>query len=201
MPIVPKGPDWYRRPELALAGLFQATMRGELGNQRGLRLFRAVVLAVDDIGGRLQNPNAVGSVESLMHDGTRRKFTALVGPTNPRGSIKARILSDGLDRLSGDDAVRVFWPLFSDERLSMPIAPGEHVYIIFEDEMTEHGLWISRVSGHDNPNVFVGASSYIEPSRPSSGVDFFDGNEASYDKTDENASLAPSINSAELFDG
>ena len=49
--------DWFRRPELILADLVKSHAIGKSN-----RIFyRATVLAVDEIGGRLQNEDGNGS--------------------------------------------------------------------------------------------------------------------------------------------
>jgi len=115
--------------------------------------------------------------------------------------VKARVLTDGLDRLVADEDLRVFWPMFPQDQLAMPISPGEHVYVVFEDEGFTHGLWISRVPGQDSANVFIGADSYTAPSAPGSAMDSFEPNDPEYDRTDEHAGLAPPIDSTAFFDG
>ena len=188
-----QGSDWFRRPELILSDLIRSHARED---SRVRHYRRAVVVAIDHEGGRLQNDGGDGSVS----DGNGKTFRALIGPENPRGSVKARVLTDGLDRLLSDDDLRVFWPMFPQDQFSIPISPGEHVYVIFEDEGFDHGLWISRVSGHDSANTFVGRSSYTAPSSPSSAMDSFEPNEPEYDTSDEHASLAPAVDPTSLFD-
>lgn len=148
----------FKRPEIILQDLLRKFAKGQISdnNVTNSRFFlRATVLAVDSVGGRLSNPSGQGSISS-----GNKSFNAITGPTNPAGSIKARILSKGLDRFIEEKESRIFWPFFPQDHLSLPIKPGEHVYIMFEDEYLEHGLWFCRISGHDDPNFFMGQDSY-----------------------------------------
>lgn len=192
------GADWYRRPELVLAELIRSRARGD---DRTRHYRRAVVVAVDLQGGLLQNESGAGSVVVRDRDGGSKTYPALTGVDNPRGSVKARILTDGFDRLLADEDLRVFWPMFPQDQLAVPISPGEHVYVVFEDEGTSHGLWMSRVSGHDSANSFRGTDSYSAPSAQKSGMDFFEPNDPEYDRTDEHAGLAPPVDSTSFFEG
>lgn len=194
---MPRGSDWFRRPEIILAELLQKEARGEV--PRHYR--RAVILAVDPTGGKLQNPSGAGTLAVTGRDGKRREFPALSGVENPRGAVKARILTDGLDRLIDDADLRVYWPMFPQDQFGTPISPGEHVYVVFEGEGTTHGLWLSRVPGQDSANSFAGTDSYTAPSAPMSAMDFFEPNEPEYNRTDEAAGLAPPTDSTSFFGG
>lgn len=196
---MPRGIDWYRRPELILGDLLVRAARGEHGAAR--HYHRAAVLAVDFVGGLLQNRDGSGGISVVDRTGRSRRYDAIVGPDNPRGSIKARVLTDGLDRLLDDADVRVFWPLLSSDQLSSPVSPGEHVYVVFEGEGLDHGIWLSRVSGQDSANSFRGTDSYTAPSAPRSGMDSFEPNAPEYDTTDEHAALSPSRSGMSFFDG
>src|SRR3990167_1916861 len=121
-------------------------------------LYRAIVVAVDVEGGKLENPDGSGGVKHNV-DGKKFDVDARVGPKNPPNSIKARILSDGLDKFSTDENLRVFWPFFP-ENISIPIKPGEHVYVTFEDSHQLHGLWITKVPGHVGMNYAPGKNFY-----------------------------------------
>ncbi len=197
MPTGNRGPDWYRRPELILSELLQGAARGDSAIRH---YYRAVVLAVDLDGGLLQNEAGVGGISFLDRDGQTRKFPALTGPDNPRGSVKARVLSDGLDRLVDDDDTRVFWPMFPQDQIGTPISPGEHVYVVFDGDELNHGLWLSRVPGHDSANSFRGEDSYTAPSAQQSAMDFFEPNEPEYQRTDSHAGLAPPSDPNSFFE-
>ena len=193
-----RGPDWYRHPELILADLIRSHARSD-GRERHYR--RAAVVAVDLEGGLLQNESGSGSVVVRSRDGRTKTYPAIPGVNSPRGSIKARILTDGLDRLLADEDLRVFWPLFPQDQFAVPISPGEHVYVVFEDEGLVHGLWVSRVPGQDSANSFRGTDSYSAPSSPGSAMDSFEPNDPEYDRSDEHAGLAPPIDSTSFFEG
>lgn len=150
-----------RRPEIFLAELLKKAARGQLfdSNSNVQTFFRAQVLAVDVEGGKLENPDGAGSLVAL--DGnSRREFVANIGPSNPRNSIKARVMNGGFDGFLSDDELRVFWPLFQSEHMSIPIKPGEYAYVMFEDSDFDHGLWVCRISGHEGANVARGIDSF-----------------------------------------
>jgi hypothetical protein len=188
--------DWYRRPETILADLLKEHARGKPAD-RSVR--RALVLAVDHEGGKLQNPNGSGEYESAWPGRKSQKLKALVGPPNPRGAIKGRILTDGLDRLRDDSDVRVFWPMFPPDQIGIPVVPGEHVYVMFEGEGLDNGFWLSRVPGHEGAGAYVGNQSYTAPSAPGSAMDSFEPNDAEYPKTEEHASMAPGKSAMDNF--
>ncbi len=194
------GLDWYRRPELIMADLI---MRAATGEDRASRHYhRAVVLAVDLDGGMLQNENGGGSVDVVIENGTTKTYSAIVGPASPRGSIKARVLTDGLDRLLDDNELRVFWPMFPYDQIGIPISAGEHVYVVFEGNGGfDHGLWMSRVSGHDSANSFQGVDSYTAPSYKKSAMDSFEPNQPEYDLTDEGAGMTSPVSAMSFFNG
>lgn len=194
-----RGADWYRRPELILGDLLLRAARGEIGAAK--HYHRAVVLAVDLEGGLLQNKDGTGGMDVMDRAGQTKHYDAIIGPENPRGSVKARILTDGLDRLLDDADLRVFWPMLPHDQLAIPISPGEHVYVVFEGEGMDHGIWLSRVSGQDSANSFKGTDSYTAPSAPQTGMDSFEPNEAEYDTSDEHAALVPPPNGMTFFDG
>ncbi len=150
----------FRRPELFLADLVTASARGDLlDRSENTRIFyRATVLAVDVLGGQLENPLGSGGVSHVI-DKKTVSYRSIIGPENPKNSIKARIVNDGFDQFMGDDLVRTFWPFFSEHDI-VPIKPGEHVYVLFEDQDFQHGLWLTKVPGHHNANYFKGESSY-----------------------------------------
>lgn len=193
-----RGSDWYRRPGMILAEIIQ---KAAIGDERPAHYHRATVLAVDHKGGQLQNPEASGGMTVRDRDGRTRTFPAMTGPANPKGSVKARILTDGLDRLIADEDLRVFWPMLPQDQIGIPVSPGEHVYVVFEGEGLEHGLWISRVSGHESANSYKGSDSYSEPSAQRSAMDYFEPNEPEYQKTDEHAGLAPPDDATRFFKG
>ena len=134
-------------------------------------LHRALVIAVDLDGGKLENPTGAGETSNVI-DGKTITVKATVGPVNPPNSVKARVMTDGFDQFTGDAGLRVFWPFFP-EHISLPIKPGEHTYVIFEGTGYEHGLWVTKVPGHDNVNIFMGSDAY-KPQDPSLSEKFDD---------------------------
>lgn len=163
MPTRHRYNDFFHRPEVFFAELMQKYVRGEfMERTEGTRVFhRALVVAVDVVGGRLENisPTDNDKVQHTLPNGQTVTVPANVGPTNPRNSIKARVLTDGQDQFYGDSKLRVFWP-FMPEHFSVPIKPGEHAYVMFEDTGMTHGLWFGKVSGHEGLNFFPGIDSY-----------------------------------------
>lgn len=191
--------DWHRRPELALANVIERAFRDDFEQKR--TYYRAVVVAVDLDGGLLQNPDGAGEFVVPLRDGSTRKYKALIGPNNPRGSVKARILTDGLDRLLGDNELKVYWPMFPQDLSGTPISPGEHVFVLFEEnDSAETGLWVSRVAGHESANSFEGKNSYTAPSSQQSSMDKFEENPPEYQRDENYASLAPSNGAMTSFE-
>jgi hypothetical protein len=187
--------DWYRRPEQILAELIDKTARGEKERSQ----YRAVVIAVDLDGGKLQNPDGSGELIVKGRDGKSRSFKALIGPPNPRGSVKARILTDAFDALLEDQDLRVFWPMFPQDLSGTPATPGEHVYVMFEDVGMAHGIWITRVAGHESANSADGTESYTAPSAPQTAMDSFEDNGPEYARDDDSAGLAPTRGAMTAF--
>lgn len=146
-----------RRPEILLNEFLRKGVRGLFKQKTDgtIFLYRAVVLAVDEQGGKLENPDGNGSVPHLI-DGKQENVQAREGPENPKNSVRARIITDGADKFSLDTRVKVYWPMFDMQT----IKPGEHVYVTFEDEGKQHGLWISKVAGHDDMNFSPGEEQY-----------------------------------------
>ena len=175
-----------RRPEIILSDLLKSAARGEvLTTDHNPRiLHRAVVLAVDVEGGLLENETGTGSIVVVDRSGRRKDYPASIGPVNPRGSIRARILTRARDRLEDDDQTDVYWPVFSAEQLALPVSVGEHVYVLFEDEDFGHGLWLSRVAGQDAANSFEGKTSYTLPTTRPSATDMFVDRPARYPQDD-----------------
>lgn len=157
---MPESWDKFRRPEILVGEFLRKGVQSKF-LERGENvpvLYRALVVAVDVEGGRLENPAGEGTVSHLI-DNRAIETPATVGPSNPRNSLKARILSGGFDQFIHDNRLRVFWPFFPDH-LAPPVKPGEHVYVAFEDPDFQHGLWFSKVSGHEGANFVRGESTY-----------------------------------------
>lgn len=158
----------WRRPEMFLAELLNKSVRGELSDksENPQLWYRALVVAVDVEGGKLENPKGQGVV-SHMFNGKNVDIPARLGPVNPRNSIKARLITGEFDQFVDDDDLKVYWPMMG-EHDSIPIKPDEHVYVTFEDRNFNHGLWFGKVAGHENVNFFRGQDSFTLNSEDSS---------------------------------
>lgn len=143
--------DRLRRPEILFLDFIRKGAKGAfLERGEGLRIiYRAEVVAVDSEGGKIENPEGKGSISIVNSAGKSVKIDARVGPSNPKDSIKARILTDGHDKFANDENLKVFWP-FLPESVTVPIAVGDKVMVLFEDEAQTHGLWIAKVPGTVN---------------------------------------------------
>lgn len=152
--------DKFRRPEILFQEILRKGAQGAYKEQdeNSRFLFRALVLAVDVQGGQLENPDASGGVSHNI-DGKKFEVAARLGPLNPPNSVKARVLTDGQDKFLPDERLRVFWPFFP-ESISVPVKPGEHVYVLFEDTRMQHGLWVAKVPGHSGVNYSPGREHY-----------------------------------------
>jgi hypothetical protein len=153
----------FRRPEMILSELIKKYARGEVAEEGGSTrfMYRAVVLAVDEEGGRLSGPQRnAARVEGVGLDGRVRSYGTILGPVNPRNSAKVVVIDSGHDSFYSEDDARVVWPMFPPDQISMPVSPGEHVYVVFEDASFGHGLWMFRVSGHDSANFMPGSEYY-----------------------------------------
>lgn len=200
----PLSRDRFRRPELFFQELLRKSAEGKLREKDDLQqfLFRALVIAVDVYGGKLENEKGQGS---LSHDVNGKKYSvsARIGPENPPNSIKARILTDGEDKFTTDENLRIFWPFFP-ENISVPIKPGEHVYVMFEDTQKMHGLWVAKVPGHVGVNYAPGSDFYKQTqSAPLSGM--FDdtrslnNDEKKFDKDEDAAEIKSGNKLSSLF--
>lgn len=128
---------------------------------------RALVVAVDVEGGKLQNPGGSGELTHVIN-GRPVKIKAIDGPANPRNSIKARILTDGYDQFFDDDSLRIFYPM----QESATIKPGEHAIVMFEDSDT--GWWYGRVPGHEGANISLGEKAFSKAGQDSLAAKFPD---------------------------
>lgn len=180
----------FRRPEMFLAELLNKSVRGELSDkEENPRLwYRALVVAVDVEGGKLENPDGDGVVTHLIN-GKSVDTPARLGPVNPRNSIKARLITDEFDQFVEDSDLKIYWPMMG-EHDAIPIKPGEHVYTTFEDRDFKHGLWFGKVAGHENVNFFRGQDSFTlnqESSRLASKFDDSPKSEVKVANTDADA--------------
>src|SRR4051812_44851416 len=128
---MPQSKERFRRPEIYFRDLLRMSGQGRFLSREEIVpfLYRATVVAVDVMGGKLENPDGSGTVTHVFED-KKLDVQAIVGVENPRNSIKARILTDGFDQFISDDRLRIFWP-FYPEHVSIPVKPGEHVYVTF----------------------------------------------------------------------
>lgn len=152
--------DRWKRPETFFYELIKDGSRNDFvrREENSKVFYRALVVAVDVFGGKLENETGDGSILTEIN-GEEIELQANIGPNNPKNSVKARILTDYSDQLKSNDDLFVFWP-FMPEHDMLPIKVGEHVYVLFEDQNFNHGLWLGKVSGHNNVNFFNGNNSY-----------------------------------------
>lgn len=123
-------------PERILSNLIKDYTEGKLSSST--YIYRAVVVNVDHVGGALEPQ-----------------------PPNPKGSIRARVVTAGIDTYTRIDNLPVFWPI--NPHHITPIKEGEHVYVFFEDEARLHGMWICRCPDQlttDNLNLTPGSKKY-----------------------------------------
>jgi hypothetical protein len=198
--------DKFRRPELLLNEFLRKGAKGLFRERSEYApvIFRALVLAVDVVGGQLENPQGTGQVSHEI-DGNKYDVDAKIGPKNPQNSIKARVLTDGMDKFYSDENLKVFWPFFP-QGVSIPIKPGEHVYVMFEDSDQKHGLWISKVSGHEGMNYAPGANFFVPVSSAPLASKFPDSanissEEKTYDKNSDAAETKSGTRLSSLFGG
>ena len=151
----------FRRPSIAFQDILRKGSGGayrEKG-QYSAFMFRAVVIAIDPEGGKLETPTGEPHIKNgkdwaeggdklnqlvQFSDGTVINYdiTPNKGPVNPPDSIKARIISSNMDQFISDDDLRVYWPMFPG---ISNVTAGEMAYVVFEDESFTHGLWLARV--------------------------------------------------------
>src|SRR3990167_2298613 len=108
-------------PEKSLLSSFRELSEGKFENNSFVR--RALVVEIDHLGGQLEE----------------------TPKQNPKNSIRARIISEPSPHTFLENSqLPVFWPLFPFDLF--PIKEGEHVYVCFDGERGDHGLWISRIA-------------------------------------------------------
>jgi hypothetical protein len=174
----PLNRERFFKPSLELTELLKNAAGGQY-HERGEYvpfMMRALVLGVDPYGGRLETPSGEPEVAALTQEVRDEEGAMLVsytvptkpGPRNPKGSIKARILSGQHDEFVADDDLRVYWPLFPGAETP---SPGELVYVVFEDADMTHGLWLARVPNNlpeDRVNHVL-VSTQLNSARPKKG--------------------------------
>lgn len=165
----------FRRPTVGFTELLKKGIGGLLRERDEYVpfMFRALVIAADTQGGRLETPDSSLSSTSFTQvvvDQTGRQLASYEirptrGPKNPKGSVRARIVSNNMDKFIDDDDLRTFWPLFPG--VQSPSA-GQLVYVVFEDEEMTHGLWLAKVpldTESENSNQIL-MSSVLSEGRP-----------------------------------
>jgi hypothetical protein len=134
-------------PERILSNLINDYVDGELDDKRFL--LRASVVEIDTVGGQFE-----------------------VNPPNPKNSIKARVISQNFNANTDYEDLPIFYPLFP--YIVQPVKEKEHIYVIFEDDACQNGLWLTRIAeplNVDNDNYVAGAAKYAaEPDNDISGV-------------------------------
>jgi hypothetical protein len=162
----PQFNEKFRRPSIAFTELLKTSAGGGLREkgEYSAFMFRALVIAADTIGGRLETPDGTPWAQgakawapggATLHqvvvadDGTQVAQYDIVptrGPVNPPNSIRARVIGNNMDQFTSDDDLRCYWPLFPG---IANVSAGELAYVVFEDEAYEHGLWLARVPTND----------------------------------------------------
>lgn len=155
----------FRRPVIGLTELIRKNQGGLFREKDEYTpfMFRALVIAVDVEGGKLENVNGRPDGTRLEmsvrdRDGSvlaRYPITPTKGPRNPKNSVRARVVSGDLDQFIDDDNLRTYWPMFPGA--DNP-SPGELVYVVFEDSSYIHGLWLAKVPNNlvdDNANQIL----------------------------------------------
>ena len=153
----------FRRPTIAFQDILRKGSGGayrEKGEYSAF-MFRAVVIAIDTEGGKLETPTGDphhkagdkwekggDKLSVIVQDAkgpplAKYEITPTKGPVNPPNSVKARIISNNMDQFISDDDLRCYWPMFPG---ISNITAGELAYVVFEDETFSHGLWLSRVT-------------------------------------------------------
>lgn len=163
----------FRRPNISFTEMLKKGAAGQY-RERGEYtqfMFRALVIACDTEGGKLESPSGepIGDkLEVKVYDNTGANLLAqypvdpTTGPYNPKNSVRARIVSNNMDQIIDDDNLRTFWPMFPGA--DSPSA-GELVYVVFEDEAMKHGLWLAKVPYPEEPldSVENAGSRYVKP--------------------------------------
>lgn len=91
-----------------------------------------------------KSPYKRARVEAVDHEGGQLE----ANPPNPANSVRARVYTSGLDFNTPNAALTVFYPLNNPE----PVAVGEHVLVVFEDDNYSSGYWISKLPANSNVN-------------------------------------------------
>lgn len=142
----------FRRPSISFTEMLKKGAGGAFREKDEYTpfMYRALVIAVDTEGGKLENTKGepMGDKLHVQVQGPSGKLLATYdvsptrGPINPKNSVRARIVSNNMDQVIDDDNLRTYWPLFPGAENP---SPGELVYVVFEDDSMIHGLWLARV--------------------------------------------------------
>lgn len=142
----------FRRPSISFAEMLKKGAAGlyREKDEYAPNMLRALVVASDTQGGKLETPDGVAVGGALVErvvapNGAitaQYTITPTRGPLNPPNSVRACVLTNNMDQFTDFDNFRTFWPLIPG--LGNPSA-GELVYVMFEDESMLHGLWVSKV--------------------------------------------------------
>jgi len=142
----------YRRPSISLNEVIKKGAGGVYVEKGDFTptIFRALVIAVDSEGARLENrsgtliggtPLTQKVIDANGSTLAQYDISPTVGPDNPRNSVRARVITDNVDLFIGDDDLRTYWPLLPNVQLP---SPGEVIYVTYEDADRLHGLWIAK---------------------------------------------------------
>ena len=111
---------------------------GVSGGAGGRTLFAAVVVDV------FTNPaNLTDEQKGKIKSGSPGASNPKIVDKMPRNTISAYIVSDGA--VKSNPKPRLLYPFFSPH-LSMPLKPGEQVWVIFASGLDSQGFWMTRIS-------------------------------------------------------
>jgi hypothetical protein len=146
----------FLNPEINLSELIRKNAGGQFREHGELVpfMFRAVVVAMDEIGGRLESPDGKpeggNQIEVQIIDQSNTGVAQYVAKTkagirNPANSIRAKIITPNMDLFTSFDDLMTYWPMFPP---TTSITPGEVVYVVYEDENASHGLWLCKTANN-----------------------------------------------------
>lgn len=139
MPRRPTTDDDVSNPEQIIQRMILDYVEGRLGDAPRI-WYRAIVVDIDTQGGQFE-----------------------LEPPNPPGAIRARVLTNGYNAATRPNDLPIFWP--KNPFHITPIKEKEHVYVSFEDEERQHGLWHGRIP-HSNDvesqNFVNGVTPYVQ---------------------------------------
>jgi hypothetical protein len=127
--------------------MYQKFLQGKFLEQGDMfsPFMKAQVISFDQTGGLLENPNGAGVCRSRVPESRDYyDMKARVGPKNPPGSLRARIITGHADMCSDDSDLKIFYPLYQHSTAPVPL---EFVYVFFETRERHRGVWVSKVEG------------------------------------------------------